>query len=173
MRWLLLVICASGCEGLDRIPIVVGTEDDPCAPEREEEVACTLDGDTFQVGACGGESVRLLGVSAPEIAHDESETDECWGPEAATWLDDLLVGVTVRLSFDAVCEDTYERTLAYAWIDESVDGEEESRLVNEEIIRAGYARVYEDFDDIRLADRLYEAEAAAQEENLGLWAVCE
>jgi micrococcal nuclease len=157
----------AGCRGIDSLPIVAGEH---CAPDREETVACTLDGDTFQIGACGGESVRLLGINAPEIAHSDAEVDECHGPESAAWLADLLTGVEVRLEFDATCEDTYDRTLAYAWI---VDEDGEERLVNEEILLAGMARVYEDFDDIRLAERMYAAQARAVSANAGLWAVCE
>jgi len=156
-----------GCRGLDSVPILSGEH---CAPDREETVACTLDGDTFQVAECGGESVRLLGINAPEIAHNSSEIDECWGPEAAQWAADHVTGLTLRLEFDATCQDTYDRTLAYAWYTND-DGEEV--LLNEELIETGQARVYEDFDDIRLADRLYAAQARAVAANEGLWAVCE
>lgn len=162
-----ILVLLGGCRGIDSVPIVAGEH---CEPDREETVACTLDGDTVQMGVCGGESVRLLGVSAPEIAHDSSEIDECFGPEAAAWMAARLDGEDVRLEFDAECADQYERTLAYVW---TVDQDGEESLVNEEIIRAGYARVYEDFDDIRLAERLYAAQADAQAMNAGLWAVCE
>lgn len=168
MRSLLPAILLSGCQGLDRVPIVVGPH---CEDDREEQlVACTLDGDTFNVGTCGGESVRLLGVNAPEIAHDETEQDECYGAEAAAWLEDLLAGEQIRLSFDVECTDRYDRTLAYAWLEDD-DGDE--ILVNALLVREGMARVYEDFDDIRLAEMLYSAEGAAQADNSGLWAVCE
>ncbi|MFN7143665.1 MAG: thermonuclease family protein, partial [Myxococcota bacterium] len=79
----LVMVALLGCRGLDSVDIVAGEH---CAPDREVEIACVLDGDTFQVGECGGESVRLLGVAAPEIAHNDSEVDECWGPESASWL---------------------------------------------------------------------------------------
>jgi micrococcal nuclease len=175
MRWLPVVLWCGGCKGLDKVPIVVGADDDEeiCAQSREEDVACTLDGDTFQVEVCGGESVRMLGVDAPEIAHTDTEVADCWGDEAAAWLADFLEDATVRLSFDATCEDAYGRTLAYVWIDEVEGDEDSSILVNEEIIRAGQARFYTDFGDIRLRDRLEAAEAAAKAEGLGLWADCE
>lgn len=156
------------CRDLDKVPVVAGER---CAPERDEvEVACTLDGDTFQVDACGGESVRMLGVDAAEIAHNDTEVDQCWGPEAADWLAETLEDAEVRLTFDATCQDTYERTLAYVWLEDD-DGDE--RLVNEWIIRQGMAQVYEDFDDIRLAELLYAAQDAAQAEGLGRWGACE
>lgn len=162
-----ILVLLGGCRGIDAVPVVTG---DHCAPDREATVACALDGDTVQLGVCGGESVRLLGVSAPEIAHDSTEIDACFGPEAAAWMAARLDGEDVRLEFDAECADQYERTLAYVW---TVDQDGDESLVNEEILRAGYARVYEDFLDIRLADRLRAAEADAKARNAGLWAVCE
>ncbi len=153
------------------VPVLEG---DHCALSRDEVVACTLDGDTFQVAVCGGESVRLLGVDAPEIAHNDNEVAECWGPEAAAYAAARLEGISVRLEFDRVCTDTYERTLAYAYIpDGDPDTEEDDIFVNEEIIRLGYATVYDDFDDIRLRDLLYNAEWTAQSRGAGIWSACE
>jgi micrococcal nuclease len=163
----LLLFLFAGCRGLDSVEIVAGEH---CAPDREEEVACVLDGDTFELGTCGGESVRLLGINAPEIAHSDSEEPECWGPESAAWVTSLLAGAQVRLEFDATCSDTYGRTLAYVWYTDS-DGEEQ--LANTEIVRLGHARVFEDFDDIRLAERLYAAQADALSAGNGLWGACE
>jgi micrococcal nuclease len=168
MRGLPFLLLASACSGLDRVPIVDDDDVQGCAPGRDEEVACTLDGDTFHVGDCGGESIRMLGVDAPEIAHNDSEVAQCWGDEAAAWLDDYLTGEDVRLTFDEKCTDAYDRTLAYVWIYEG----EEAILVNEEIIRAGYARFYEEFD-VRLEARFQSAQDAAQADDLGLWAECE
>jgi micrococcal nuclease len=160
-----------GCQGLDVIPVLEGGH---CAEARDELVACTLDGDTFQVGVCGGESVRLLGINAPEIAHNSTEVDECWGQEAAAALALWITGETVRLQFDTVCTDAYDRTLAYAYLEQGDPADPtDDLLVNEELVRLGYVRVYEDFDDIRLADLLYTAQWAAKDAGLGLWSACE
>lgn len=169
-----------GCWTLDTVPVFASAR---CAPERYVEVGCVLDGDTFQVGACGGESVRLLGVDAPEIAHNSSETDMCYGPEARDWSTQQLLGRTVRLEFDATCEDMYGRTLAYVYlVDESVsvgdtgepvEVETDETFINAEILRQGRARVFEDFDDILLREVLYTAQATGQRNNAGLWAECE
>lgn len=167
MGSLLPLLALLACAGLDRVPIVVGER---CAPDEEVDVACTLDGDTLQIGTCGGESVRLLGVDADEIAHSDAEQDECYGPEAAAYLADLLTGETIRLEYDRECEDAYGRTLAYVW---ATDEEGQEVFVNELLIREGMAHFYEEFGDIRLADTLSAAEAAAKADNAGLWAVCE
>jgi micrococcal nuclease len=166
----LVLVLASGCQGLDSVPVLAGYH---CAEERADvQVACVLDGDTVQVGECGGESVRLLGINAPEIAHNESETAECWGPEAQSWMTDLLTDQTVRLTFDTTCTDMYGRTLAYVWLPDP-DGGTDDVLVNERAVLAGQARVFEDFDDIRLADWLYSAQNTAKDADVGLWGACE
>lgn len=162
----ILLVLVAGCTPLDSVPVFDGTA---CAPTRVDDVSCVLDGDTFQVGGCGGESVRLLGINAPEIAHDDSSA-ECYGDASAAWAADLLTGVSVTLKFDETCQDAYGRTLAYVYYTDD-DGEE--RLFNETSVREGMSRVYEDFDDIKLAPVLYAAQDAAQRDGAGLWSACE
>jgi micrococcal nuclease len=183
----LIVLAASaGCyqrpdvipEGPDEIPLVAEGQ---CAPGREGEVACTLDGDTFDIGACGdevGERFRMLGIDAPEIAHDEPA--DCWGDAAAFELERLLEGRTVTLTFDVDCVDVYERTLAYVWLrDADGDGDTaeedgESVLVNEWMLEEGHARLYKEdwVDPLRLQQRLDDASARASARGLGLWGAC-
>lgn len=188
----LLSVGVSACLGIeDLVPVVAPTQ--ACASSREETVACTLDGDTVDVFTCGegGERIRLLGVAAPEIAHDP-EPAECFGNEAAAWLDERLTGRRVRLEFDAECTDIYGRTLAWIFVtgdesdplyDELVDlgglGLLEEGgfevLINEMLIRAGQARVYDESfaDDVRYFERMVAAETDAEADGLGLWAECE
>lgn len=210
-----MLILALACTTLDSVPIVEGPH---CAPDTLGYVVRALDGDTVEVlvsqsvldaadpetedtaqtGSTvtgGGDSqvitVRMLGVDAPEIAHDSTEVADCYGDESANSTRDKLEGRQVVLSFDQTCTDVYGRTLAYLFYtdepgtyDLSACGEEGCEfpsdtsasvvaLVNDIVIRLGYARVYEDFDNIRLAELLYDAEAAAQSGNRGLWAECE
>ena len=168
MPLLLSMALLSGCKGLDVVPILNG---DNCAPTREVTVARTLDGDTFETTE--GESIRLLGINAPEIAHPDQDV-ECWGPESGDWLAAQLTDQTVKLGFDAECTDLYGRTLAYVWTLGTYTGDtSDDVLINEQSVREGESRVYEDFDDIKLADILYEAQAVAQRESSGLWGVCE
>lgn len=164
---MVLLLLWSGCHTLDDIPIFDGTQ---CAPDRVETVDCVLDGDTVQVGSCGGESIRLLGINAPEIAH-EGNAAECYGSESAAWLTDLLFGQEITLRFDETCQDTYGRTLAYVYLMDPETGD--VSLVNEMSVREGQSVVYEDFDDIKLANVLYAAQDVAQRESVGLWGECE
>ncbi|MSP57220.1 MAG: hypothetical protein EXR69_16735 [Myxococcales bacterium] len=182
--------CSVGCNGLDVVPIFTT---DTCehngldVASREVTVAYPLDGDTFETTE--GETVRLLGVDAPEIEHP-TIAEECWGPQSADWLAAELTGQRVQLAFDKECVDTYGRTLAYVRVSSSGAGTvvdtgdtadtgqasgsiEFDLLINEQSVRLGQSTVYEDFDDIKLKDVLYAAQAVAQRESAGLWGVCE
>ncbi len=149
-------------------------------------------GDAEDLDLSGGYSldVRMLGVDAPEIAHSSAEVADCYGDRAAEFTSDILLEQWVILSFDVECTDIYGRALAYVILGDIADDVEQCDddegedtcdpdstdaevLVNEIVIRYGNARVYEAFDNIRLATLLYEAEEAAKAKNLGLWAECE
>jgi micrococcal nuclease len=181
------------CYSLDDVPIQVGGH---CKPPEIHTVVRVLDGDTVQLDSCSGPEVRLLGVSAPEVVHDVADAcvtdpsddstarDDCYGPEARAYLDELLTGRTVRIEYDETCTDRYQRELGYVYLlaegavdtgDEEADtaARETDLFVNLELIRRGYARVYEEFDDIRQAEVLYTAQYAAQASSAGLWGVCE
>lgn len=165
---LLCLLLLVSCRTLDAVPILNGVS---CAPDREAEVLRVLDGDTFETTE--GETIRFLGINAPEIAHPDQD-EECWGPESASWMTEQLTGQVVKLGFDATCLDVYGRTLAYVWTQGTDTGDtSDDLLLNTESVRQGQSRVFEDFDDIKLADILYAAEAVAQRESFGLWGVCE
>jgi micrococcal nuclease len=92
-------------------------------------VARVVDGDTLLLE--GGQRVRLIGVDTPETKHPEEPVDPL-GTEAAEFVRSLIGTGPVRLEFDRERLDRYERLLAYVWLP---DG----RLLNDEIIRAGYS----------------------------------
>ncbi|TNE90253.1 MAG: nuclease [Deltaproteobacteria bacterium] len=180
MNRLALLPLLAGCYDPPDFPPIEDLPIEPtnrCAPAREDElVACVLDGDTLDIGACGeelGERVRLLGINAPEIAHDPDPA-ECFGPEAEVALRAELAGERVRLTFDVdACEDTYGRALAWVWLEDPTQPDAEPVLINEWLVREGYARVYEDFiDGILYEQDLRDAEARAIAEGRGLWGAC-
>lgn len=162
----------------DAIPIV---PEGTCAADRGASVACTLDGDTFDISACGeglGERIRMLGINAPEIAHEDPA--QCFGEAAEDALRDKIDGEQIWLTFDFDCADHYGRTLAYVWLlaDDAPDEDpfQNALLVNEWMLSEGYARLApEDWSSQPLAfqDRLSEAEADARDELRGLWDTCE
>lgn len=187
-------MCASGCVDLeDRVEIVTL---EVCKPSHVSTVACTIDGDTVDLDDCGddvGTRVRLLGTAAPEIAHG-AEPAECFGDEAHDFLDGLLAGRRVEVQYDVEgsCEDAFERTLAWLILEvdasdplvddlvevELIEEDDEAPyeiLVNELLIRLGYATVYRGdvAQDVRYDEALEAAEEAAEREGLGLWEACD
>lgn len=144
----------------------------PCASAREFDVRCVLDGDTVSSGRCesAGERVRLLGIDAPEIAHEDQSAD-CYGDKATEILSHMVENETVWLTFGPECQDLYERTLAWVWL--TVD-DDDPILVSEWMLRNGHARLYdgEGAETMVYRDRLEMAQQSAMEAKLGLWGEC-
>jgi micrococcal nuclease len=117
-------------------------------------VARVSDGDTFYCR--DGRKVRLIGVDAPELAQGDP------GRQARAALARLLPeGRAVRLEEDAAPRDRYGRTLAHVWSD--------GRLVNEALVRGGWAVLYTVPPNVKYADRLERAQKAARAGRAGLW----
>lgn len=187
MRSALAALLAAGCVDLEEKVHMFDNE--WCAPRRSGYVVCAVDGDTVDLDQCsGGERIRLLGVAAPEIAHTEGETSECYGEEATAFLEQVVAWRSVNLEFDMDCIDPYGRTLAWVELEGAAsdplvpllrelddlgmnDDGSFSVLVNELVIRAGYARIYESdlAENVRYTSRLEEALAEAIAERRGLW----
>jgi micrococcal nuclease len=125
-----------------------------------------VDGDTFVVRTSRGfERVRLIGVDAPESVKPGAPV-ECFGPQASAELRRLLDGRTVRLETDVERRDAYGRLLA--WVVRRPDG----LLVNEALVRGGWAERFRRTPNVRYRDRLVTAERLARREGAGLWAAC-
>ena len=116
-----------------------------------------LDGDTFT--CTGGRRVRLLSIDAPESRQGPA------GDSATAALQRLIRGgdrVTLELGRDSL--DRYGRTLAFAFRSDSL-------LVNEEMVRRGWALVYlYDRKNLQYAERLRAAEDSARTARRGWWA---
>lgn len=126
-----------------------------------------VDGDTIVVhlGATS-EKVRLIGIDTPESV-DPRQPVECFGPEASARLAELVPpGTSVRLEVDAEPRDTYDRLLAY--VHRASDG----AFVNLAMVADGYANTLTIAPNVAYRDRLVEAERAARDAGLGLWAAC-
>jgi micrococcal nuclease len=133
----------------------------PTAP-REAAVQRAVDGDTLVLD--DRTRVRLIGVDAPEIAHRDHPSDDPFGRAAKDFTRSLAEGKRVTLSFDSAdgAFDRYGRTLAYVTL---ADG----RLLNLEIIRAGWAEGYRGFHYARKREFL-SAEREARRARRGMWA---
>src|SRR5205085_6694124 len=98
---------------------------DDWATYDKHSVICTrvVDGDTIHVRlfpAAQEETVRLLGIDAPEISHSAKESPAYFAPEATHRLETLIEGKPVTLRLDATqTRDKYHRLLAYVHAGES------------------------------------------------------
>jgi len=106
--------------------------------------------------------LRLIGVDTPE-AHGQVE---CYGREASDRTKALAPpGTPVRLEKDVSETDQYGRLLRYVYLP---DG----RMLNEVLVREGYAQVATFPPDVRYQDRFLDAQRQAREEGAGLWGRC-
>jgi endonuclease YncB( thermonuclease family) len=127
-------------------------------------VRAVTDGDSFEVVLDGvRERVRLIGVDTPESSpnrkayRDAASTSKqmdviiAAGRRATSFVKTLLAaGDTVTLELDVQERDQYGRILAYLFLS---DG----RMLNEVLLREGYARLYTRPPNVKYVTRLREA----------------
>lgn len=144
------------------LSLAFATRSGACVPTRQlvqQEPTCVVsqvvDGDTFRCG--DGRKVRLIGVDSPEGRQDP------FGAEARQALAGMLpLGLAVRLEHDVASTDRYGRLLAYAWAGQT--------LVNEAMVRGGWAVLYTVPPNVKYAERFERAQSEARARGTGLWA---
>jgi endonuclease YncB( thermonuclease family) len=119
-----------------------------------------VDGDTIEIES--GEKVRYIGMNTPETVKKNSPV-ECFGKEASAKNRELVEGKLVRMEKDVSETDRYGRLLRFVYL-------EDGTLVNDELVREGYARVSTFPPDVKLAEQFKFAEREARENHRGLWA---
>lgn len=153
----------------------------PAKPPVENATPCRVlhvaDGDTFSCILESGEEVRvrLIGVDTPESSDNPKARRDAektglsveeiirMGKLSAEFTKKLLPkGSVVYLEFDVQKTDRYGRLLAYVWLS---DG----RMLNEVLVREGYATVYTIPPNVKYQDKLLEAQRYARENKKGLW----
>ncbi len=122
------------------------------------EVLEVLDGDTLLVEYDSRTyEVRYLISNAPQA-------EQAFGREAYEQNLALTDGETVLLEIDTTERDVYQRLLRYVY------RASDNLLINEEMVRSGFAQVVIFEPDVRYEERLRSAQAEAQSTNRGLWA---
>lgn len=162
---LALGLVALGLTYYFRVPVQKTITSAPQVAASDYTVTRTSDGDTIQVKMGDKtETVRFIGVDTPET-HDPRKSVQCYGQQAAAKTKEWLLGKQVRLETDPndSDRDKYKRLLRYVYVGDM--------LVNQELIKEGYAFTYVVFPFTKIDDfRASEAEARAA--NRGLWAGC-
>jgi micrococcal nuclease len=135
-----------------------------------------VDGDTIKVEIKSvKESVRLIGIDTPEsTANKKARNDAVRGrqsiesitsmsKESASFVKTFVhKSDTIAIEPDVQPRDKYGRLLAYVYL---ANGE----LLNEEIIKAGYASPMTIPPNVRYQDRFLKAYREAREKGKGLW----
>lgn len=122
------------------------------------KVTKVIDGDTIEIE--GGQRVRYIGIDTPETVHP-SKPVECYGKEASDENKELVLGKEVKLEKDVSETDKYGRLLRYVWLGDM--------MVNEHLVREGYAQSSTYPPDVKYQDRFIEAQRKARGEKKGLW----
>ena len=129
--------------------------------EETYRVVRVVDGDTIEIEYQGRlEKVRYIGIDTPETVHPRRPV-EAYGVEAAEANRQLVEGKRVRLEFDVQRRDRYGRLLAYVYAGDT--------MVNEWLVREGYAQVATYPPNLKYVDRFIAAQLSAREEGRGMW----
>ncbi|MCX8026729.1 MAG: thermonuclease family protein [Thermodesulfovibrionales bacterium] len=104
------------------------------------------------------EKVRLIGIDAPEL------NQEPWGKRAKRHLKKLISenDWIVRVEYDIMQRDRYDRILAYLW-------GKNNTLINEQMLLDGYAVLYTVPPNVRYVDKFTKAQKIAQQQKRGIW----
>ena len=132
-------------------------------PPRERAIVTLLiDGDTLVLHVDGrAQPVRLLLIDAPE-----ADLGQCFSAAASAFVAAVAPpGSTLEIEQDVSDADPFGRLLRYVYL---ADGS----MLNEQLVRGGFARVTPEPPDDKYLERLREAEDAAREDGVGLWGAC-
>jgi micrococcal nuclease len=140
------------------IPAVQGAH---ISSESAYVVSEVIDGDTIRLST--GETLRYIGIDTPETKHP-TKGKQCFGEEASTFNEELVLGRTVTLEKDISETDRYGRLLRYVWLD--------GVLVNQTLVAAGYAHATPYPPDVKYQNLLDATEKEAEAEGRGLWGSC-
>ena len=135
-----------------------------------------VDGDTLSIEYKGrAENIRLIGIDTPESRINKKARKDAarnsedvaavtkMGKEATRFVKTLVKpGDPIAIEFDRQPRDKYGRLLGYVYLS---DG----KMLNEEIVKAGYASLMTYPPNVKYQDRFLRAYREARENNRGLW----
>jgi micrococcal nuclease len=134
----------------------------PTDNQMQVKVARVLSGQSIEVLGMAEQPnyaspVRLIGIDAPDLRQDS------WGDKAKESLEKLIGDAeqSVKLELDLETKDQFGRTLAYVWKDK--------QLLNEEIVKKGYALFVGRSPNHKYDQRLERAQQWARIMGEGIW----
>ena len=120
------------------------------------------DGDTLDVMVNGEpQRWRLIGINTPET-HEISPCGRVWAQRAQEALTALVGAGGLRVEYDVVPRDKYDRHLVYLYASDV--------FINERLLRDGYGRVGTMGRNRTYAWVFGQAQTAARVQKLGMWA---
>ena len=148
-------------------PVTMASESPETELEGPYSVTRIVDGDTIVVNMDGKDGkdtkIRLIGIDTPESVHPDNEKNTEEGRIASAYTEKLLTGCNVYLEFDSEYKDSYDRVLAYAYL-------EDGRMVNAILLEEGMASVYTVPPNTKYTDVFIALQKKARENNMGFWA---
>lgn len=127
------------------------------------EVSKCTDGDTAHMVIDGvDETVRFIAIDTPETVKRGTPVQP-YGKEASDYTcQSLLSATNIVLEYEENNKtDKYNRKVAWVFVD--------GKLLQEELISQGLAKVDYIYGDYKYTDRLYKAEEVAKNQRIGIW----
>lgn len=145
---LVLFLCSFGCDRT--VAAQQGSNAGINRVHDGDTVTLTMDGKIYRT--------RLIGIDAPETGQKP------WGRKATEHLRRLVEdsGGKVLVEMDVAKYDKYDRLLAYLW---ALNGD----LINEQMVRDGYAVLFTIQPNSAYADRFKKAQQDARSNKRGIW----
>ncbi len=148
----------------------------PLHAQQTTTVVRVVDGDTLKVRYWGKEeSIRLIGIDTPESRANKKakrdakrsgqdiKTITSMGKRATEYVENLVkTGDLITIEFDAQQRDRYGRLLGYVYLSNG-------KMLNKEIVKAGYATVMTIPPNVKYQDRFLKAYKEARDNKRGLW----
>jgi micrococcal nuclease len=123
-------------------------------------VSSVIDGDTIKINK--DQRIRLIGIDAPDKG-------ECYYHTSTQALKELIEDKVVKLEKDITDKDDYGRLLRYVVL---LNKDGDDILVNDYLIRKGFARTMAISPDTKYRDLLSSAQQEAYRNKLGMWGEC-
>ncbi len=148
----------------------------PLHAQQTTTVVRIVDGDTLKIRYWGkDESIRLIGIDTPESrvnkkakrdakrSGQDIKTITSMGKRATEYVESLVKpGDLITIELDAQERDRYDRLLGYVYLSNG-------KMLNEEIVKAGYANVMTILPNVKYQDRFLRAYKEARKKRRGLW----